>query len=62
MPPRKSPASFVERHNLWTAAQAKAAADIERAIDDILKAYATATLVDERARGEWIALAFRTPA
>ena len=30
--------------------------------DDILKAYATATLVDERARGEWIALAFRTPA
>jgi glutamine synthetase len=32
MPPRKSPDSFVERHNLWTAAQAKAAADIERAI------------------------------
>ena len=32
MPPRKSPSSFVERHDLWTAAQAKAALDIERAI------------------------------
>jgi glutamine synthetase len=34
MPPRKSkPAeSFVERYDLWTAAQTKAAADIERAI------------------------------
>jgi glutamine synthetase len=30
--PRKSSASFVERHSLWTAAQAKAAAGIERAI------------------------------
>ncbi len=30
--PRKSPASFVERHNLWTPAQEKAAAGIERAI------------------------------
>lgn len=34
MPPPKpkSAASFVERHDLWTAAQAKAATDIERAI------------------------------
>ncbi|MCF8476749.1 MAG: glutamine synthetase family protein [Pseudolabrys sp.] len=30
--PRKSPASFVERHNLWTPVQDKAAAQIERAI------------------------------
>ena len=31
--PRQRPAtSFVERHDLWTAAQAKAAADVERAI------------------------------
>ena len=30
--PRKSPSSFVERHNLWTPAQEKAAAGIERAI------------------------------
>jgi ribosomal protein L11 methyltransferase len=28
--------------------------------DDILKAYAKASLVDERSRGEWIALVFRT--
>jgi glutamine synthetase len=34
MPPRKSkpPESFVERHDLWTGGQAKAADDIERAI------------------------------
>jgi len=34
MPPRsrKSAASFVERHNLWSDAQAKAAAEVERAI------------------------------
>ena len=31
-PKRKSQASFVERHSLWTAAQAKAAAGVERAI------------------------------
>ena len=30
--PRKASVSFVERHNLWTAAQEKAAAGIERAI------------------------------
>jgi glutamine synthetase len=30
--PRKSAASFVERHGLWSDAQAKAAAEIERAI------------------------------
>jgi ribosomal protein L11 methylase PrmA len=27
--------------------------------DEVLAAYASATLVDERSRGEWIALAFR---
>ena len=34
MPPRsrKSAASFVERHDLWSAAQANAAAEVERAI------------------------------
>ena len=33
MPPRpRKPASFVERHGLWSDAQAKAAADVERAI------------------------------
>src|ERR1700675_4651190 len=29
---RKSAANFVERHGLWTSAQAKAAAQVERAI------------------------------
>src|SRR6185503_20169267 len=32
MPPRKSAASFVERHDLWSADRARMAADIERTI------------------------------
>jgi glutamine synthetase len=32
MPPRKSAASFVERHALWSAEQARMARDVERAI------------------------------
>jgi glutamine synthetase len=30
--PRKSPATFVERHNVWSAAQERAATQVERAI------------------------------
>ena len=32
MPPRKSAASFVERHGLWSDAQARTAGEVERAI------------------------------